>query len=163
MDDRDRDRQHLAHFRGGKSPITQILALGFYDGPTNGLLRCGEDGRVYRFDLLDDDLEQDIRIFGLAPLDSNAMTRLVEALSPYQESRWPVWVPRWEFPKEAIRSALDNLTDQILNGAGPPEFAIATSDLVKEILLAKEITVEDLASVADWFSFMGLAKAPAGI
>jgi hypothetical protein len=55
---------------------------------------------------------------------------------------------------------LDNLTDQVLNGAGPPKFAIATSDLAEEILSAKEITVEDLASVDDWFSFTGLAKAP---
>jgi hypothetical protein len=83
MDDRERNRRHLAHFRSGKSPITQILALGYYDGPTNGLLRCGEDGRVYRFNLLDDDFEQDIRIFSLAPIDSNAMARLVKALSPY--------------------------------------------------------------------------------
>ena len=42
---------HLHEGRHFPSPVERILALGYYDGPTEGVLRCGT-GEVYRFGLL---------------------------------------------------------------------------------------------------------------
>ncbi len=43
------------------SPVRRVLALGYYDGPTEGLLQC-EAGGVHRFEMLAWDSEtQDVR------------------------------------------------------------------------------------------------------
>jgi hypothetical protein len=154
------------HLRTGKSPFSRVIALDWYDGPRAGLLQCGECGREFRFELLDevinDDEGQDVRIFSLAPLPTHSMERLSDALSRYQTPVHPVWVPLWQFPTAEEESTLDRLTDQILDESGPPELAIATPDLMGEIVAAKAITTEDLAGVADGFSFLGIVrKVPA--
>ena len=161
MSDRAPCCRELTHFRSNKSPFTRIIALDWYDGPRAGLLQCGGCFREFRFEVLDeliDGEEQDVRVFSLAPLASGSLTRFSDALAPYETARYPVWVPRWKFPTEAERSVLDRLTDQIRDGAGPPELVIATPDLSEEIMAAKAITAEDLARVTDWFSFLGLVK-----
>ncbi len=108
--------------------------------------------------MIDDENEQDVRVFSLAPLAANALVRFSEALSPYETSTAPVWVPRWKFPTAAEQSALEQLTDQIIDEAGPPELAIASADLGQEIVAAKAITAENLVGVTDWFSFLGLVR-----
>lgn len=35
------------------SPFDRAVVLGWYDGPTDGLVRCGDCKRVYRFEMLD--------------------------------------------------------------------------------------------------------------
>jgi hypothetical protein len=145
-----------------RSPFSRIIALGWYDGPTAGLSQCGACSREYRFELMDELLdgenEQDLRVYSLAPLASGSVTRLTDALSRYESPRTPIWVPRWEFPTETERRALDSLSDQILDGAGPPELVIATPNLSEEIVVAKVIGPEERARVPDWFSFLGLVR-----
>jgi hypothetical protein len=145
-----------------RSPFSRIIALGWYDGPTAGLLQCGACSREYRFELLDElfdgEDEQDLRVYSLAPLVSGSVTRLTDALSRYELPRIPIWVPHWEFPTEAEKSELDRLSDQILDGAGPPELVIATPDLSETIVATKTVTPEDLVQITDWFSYLGLVR-----
>jgi hypothetical protein len=136
--------------------------MDWYDGPRAGLAQCGACSDEFRFETLDEvinnEQEQDLRVLSLAPLAPDSITRLSDALAQYQEPRTPVWVPLWKFPTEAEHDALDRLTDQILDAAGPPQWVIVTPDLSGEIVAAKAITAEDLTRVTDWFSFLGLVR-----
>ena len=69
------------------SPVLKILALGYYDGPTDGLLQC-ENGLVYRFEILAWDSEaQDVRVFSLAPMPPTAFDRLAELFARREKPR----------------------------------------------------------------------------
>lgn len=136
------------------SPVQRILALGFYDGPTEGVLQCGP-GRVYHFEILAWDPEtQDVRVFSLAPMPPAACDRLAELFARREKPRWPMWVPSWY-------EDLKEETDAVLRQAGPVEWVVATEDLMGTILAAKRIRPEDVRAVEDWRPFLGLgADAP---
>jgi hypothetical protein len=147
------------------SPFSKVLGLGYYDGPTNGLLECTPGGQVFKFDLLDNQGDPeglDLRVFGLAQLPSTALTQLAEAYARFWSPRWPVWVPVWHFPSREDQEAMERLTEQILGQAGPVQWVIAaTGDLLGEIIAAKRVTPDEVARITDWFSFLGIARQPA--
>jgi hypothetical protein len=153
MTDNQRAGQPLHEGTHFPSPFTRVLALGYHDGPTNGLLKCGRGDQIYKFDRLDGD---DVRIFALAPLPSPALEQLAEAYARYLTPHWPVWVPLWHFPTRADQEAMELLTDQVLQQAGPVEWVIATEDLLGESLAARSATSEEMTHVTDWFAFLGL-------
>lgn len=137
-----------------RSPFTRILALGYYDGPTEGLLECGPGGQVFRFRLLAWEPDtQDLRIFELAPFPATAFEELAGAFAAVEQPRWPVWVPGWQ--KE-----MGPATERVLAQTGPVAWVIATDNLRGEILAARQATAEQLAGVTDWPSFLGLTPAP---
>jgi hypothetical protein len=140
-------------------PFAKVLALGYYDGPIEGLLVCRSGAHGYLFKYLDGD---DLRIFSLTPIDPIAIARLVEALSPYQNPRWPVWIPIWSFPTEDEQSTLDRLTDRVLAEAGPPGWVMATEDLMGEPLTLRKIEPRAVEEVDDWFDYLGLS-APSNL
>src|SRR4051794_28105965 len=101
--------------RNYPSPVQKILALGYYDGPTEGALLSAPD-RVYRFRLLAWDEEtQDLRFFALAPLPPPAFERLAGVFARHETPRWPVWVASGQGgPQRAVEA--------ILGQAGPIEW-----------------------------------------
>lgn len=133
------------------SPVRQVLALGYYDGPTEGVLQCGH-GETYRFELLAWEPEtQDVRVFGLSPLPSLGWDRLTALCAAHESSRWPVWVVGWH-------DGLHQPIQDILRLAGPVEWVLATEDLQGEILRVKAIRPEEVARITNWGSFLGLAQ-----
>ena len=147
------------------SPFSRVVALGYYDGPTNGLLECGAGGQVFKFDLLDEQANPEgleVRVFGLALLSPSALTQLAQAYARFFTPRWPVWVPVWQFPRREDQEAMERLTDQVLQQAGPVQWVVATAgDLLGEVIAARRVTPEEASRVSDWFSFLGLARQPA--
>lgn len=142
------------------SPITRVLALGYYDGPVNGLLQCGPNGPHYKFDLLTWDIKtQDLRIFSLAQLPSAAWQQLTEAYERFWEPRWPIWCPLWQFPTEVDRNATERLTKDVLDQAESPTWVIAATDLLGEIQAAKATNENEIRRVTDWCMFLGLDVA----
>ncbi|MES4793290.1 MAG: hypothetical protein C4321_10210, partial [Chloroflexota bacterium] len=60
-----------------------MIVLGYYDGPTAGVMKCQECGAEYRFDLFDWDEreeEPDVRVVAFRPLPPGSFAELVEAL-----------------------------------------------------------------------------------
>lgn len=53
------------------SPFSRMLITNYYDGPIEGFVECHTCGRLYAFRKLAWDEDQDLRIFGLAPLDDD--------------------------------------------------------------------------------------------
>lgn len=134
------------------SPVQKVLAFDYYDGPTYGVLQCG-DGSTYRFDLLTWDQEtQDLRVFSLSPLPRPGWEQLIALCSAHESPRWPVWVLGWqEGPHEPV--------DAIKRQAGPVEWVVATEDWEGVMLRVKSIRPEELNQVTDWGTFLGLAQA----
>src|SRR6266487_451287 len=104
--DQQRPESALHEGTDYRSPFTKVLALGYYDGPTNGVLQCGDGGQVYKFDLIEGPFSTeeglwDMRVFALAPLPGSALARLAEGYSSFWAPRWPLWVPIWSFSDPA--------------------------------------------------------------
>jgi hypothetical protein len=142
---------------GNPSPFTRVLALGYYDGPTEGLAQCGNAGPTFRFVMLDNIAAdpEELRIFAVSPLPADAMDRAAQVLALHESPRWPVWVPGWQPEcKPAI--------DQILQETGPAEWLIATlGDLLGEVLVARR-TSPQWAPIdrAGLLAFLGLSEGP---
>ncbi len=132
----------------GPSPFDRVIALDWYDGPTEGLVRCGECGQVYRFDLLDSvDEDRGIRIYGLAPGLADTMDRLVDVLSPFMRPSWPMWAPLWKFSSEDDRIAVERAVDDLMAKAAARDFVIETTGLLDEIDAVKAAPAADAAPI----------------
>jgi hypothetical protein len=134
------------------SPVHKVLAFDYYDGPTYGVLQCG-DGSTYRFDLLAWDQEtQDLRVFSLSPLPRPGWDQLIALCSAHEAPRWPVWVLSWH---EEAHEPVDDIRGQ----AGPVEWVVATEAFPDgEMLRVKSIRPEELNQVTDWGRFLELAQ-----
>ena len=111
------------------SPVTRVLILGYYDGPTNGVLRLGDGARIYRFDRTDEDgfpVSTDGREFQLRPLPPESWDRLVAIIGEHIPPSWPNWAPLWRFPSPEIQRDVESEVDAILDRAGGVEWEIAT-------------------------------------
>jgi hypothetical protein len=126
------------------SPITRVLALGYTDGPTEGVLQFGEGGPVFRFSLIDEVREaapdrDDLRLFGLSGLPVGTLDELTKLLSPYLEPRWPVWVPVWRFPTEEIQNDIEGRVDSLLGPGGPVVWLLSATDLLGTVRLVRKV------------------------
>src|SRR3954447_1080191 len=72
-------------------PFARRVVLGFYDGPTSGLLQCAGCGAEYYFDMLDWDGDHRVRVFRLARLPAGSLNRFAAALSHLEKPSWPDW------------------------------------------------------------------------
>jgi hypothetical protein len=163
--------QQLSSLPGGRSPFTRIIALGFYDGPTAGILQCASCGAVYRFDMLDWDDNQEVRVFRLASLPPGSLDEAIRAFDKAGPPSWPVWVPvRAAFPSEEIAQQADATIQRILERAEPARYVVAWSGYGETILAAREVppgelagvpgwfSADDHASARDWFALLGLGR-----
>lgn len=117
-----------------QSPVSRIIALGWYDGPTEGILQIGATGANYRFQMIDEDgrgaAGLDPRVFRLYALPPDAFDSIIAAIDSPQEPRWPVWAPIWKFPTEEVRIAAERKIDEIMALAGPLAWLLV-GDLVR--------------------------------
>lgn len=153
--------QKLVGAQNALSPFQKVIALDYHDGPTAGLLQCKECSRAYRFNMVSWDDGQNVRIFTLALLPEGSFAQLESAYAQHQAPIWPLWVPRWEFPSDDAKHTLESRTEEVLGRAGPPQLVLASEDLSNRILLGKAITSQTIATVRDWFAFLGLSKLSA--
>jgi hypothetical protein len=128
------------------SPFTRLLAAGYYDGPTEGIVECGTCRRIFAFRMLAWDGEQNVRVFGLAPLEEEYETlckRLLKAPPAAGITVIPP-LPNME------RSELDRLL------ASPVTHVVASEDLLAELLSSRTVSREDLSRDHDWLQWLGL-------
>jgi hypothetical protein len=148
------------------SPFDAVIALGYYDGPEDGMVRCGGCGREYRLQLLDSRIESDeeneTRIFGLSPIPDGSLAEFIAAMSTYQEARSPNWVPLWAFTTDEERARMEDLVDRIFARAKPVELVLASTPWPSgEILSARSIPATEEIAQKDWFSELGLLPVAA--
>jgi len=145
--------QKPASLTNAEAPFSKLLVLGFYDGPTSGILQCGTCSAVYKFDMLDWDDIHEVRVFRLASLPVDSLDQCVKALAQPKPPRWPVWVPsRWDLSSDEARELADRDVQRILATEKPAELVVAWAGYAEKILGARKMPAADLANVPDWFS-----------
>lgn len=152
----------LARASRRSSPFDRAIVLGWYDGPTEGLVRCGACNRVYRFEMLDSvDEDRGIRVYSLAPLPADSMDLLVEASLLTQRRRGRCGHRSGSSPrKKTAPLSIEPLTNCCASPA--PEIVMTTPGLLDEIGDFKSISASETRDVHDWVSWMGLVRSPAG-
>lgn len=131
------------------SPFSRVVAVGYYDGPTSGVVECGVCATLYRFEKLDWDDEQDVRIFSLSPVRGRSISELTQDSGGVVPS-WPVWVLGGAATEDAAR-----LVEEISAAADPVEFIVATENLLGTIEVWRPV---GLAGDVDWFSELGIER-----
>ena len=109
---------------------SRVIALGYYDGPTEGAIEFA-DGDVYRFSMPDEDnqlaSQSTVRRYELSPLAPDAIDRIATTLAPFCRPAWPFWFPQWNFPSREVEDAISTAVDAVLSETGPVEWHLATS------------------------------------
>lgn len=130
----------------------RAVAYGWYDGPTSGILECGACARLFRFDTLaeltDAQGGDDLRIYRLAPLPAGAIEKAVEVMAPYEEPRWPVWVP---LVRDEIRETVGPKLDELIAGAGAAELIIGCLGYGRVYAVRRPPE----QPVGDWLEYVG--------
>ena len=147
---------------GPDSPFSRVEYIDYDDGPTSGAVQCRSRLETYRFELLDRDSEgkydrqawdqgQEIRIFALSVLPLPSFLRLVDILGR-PESR----------KRMAEDATYFDEVHSILGAADRRELVIATHGIRTPIIAARGVIDADIASVQDWFGFLGLTPQTEG-
>ncbi len=134
---------------GSQSPFSRLIALKYYDGPTEGFVECGACQTTFYFKLLDWDDGQDLRIFALREAIGASIEGIAQALGA-GEPRWPNWVPTGPIQSETIFNAT-TLEDRAV---------VATADLLNGIILGWVAVAPgdiEFASI-NWFERLGLSR-----
>lgn len=122
----------MADFISGRnhpSPVERVIAFGYYDGATDGVMDLG--GTEYRFDLSDETHNPDgcdERRYDLRPLPPGSFQQVVAIVGEHLEPRWPAWVPIWKFPSAEVRAEVERQVEAVLGQAGEPRWRLTTSD-----------------------------------
>ena len=120
------------------SPVVRVVALGFYDGPTDGVLQTA-DGTAYRFDLAGEEYNPDgldDRTFLLRPLPPGAFEEVADLLAPAGRPEAAVWVPRWPVAPSDRQAEIDRRLDALLASAGPPAWQVHCRSLTDTVSAA---------------------------
>ena len=142
----------------GSAPAVfdRVIALGYYDGPTEGVLSCGACGKNYVFRMCGwDPDDDDVRVFELRPVGNSSLDSVLEIFAHVGPPRSPVWLPLWRFDTpELERQASDDIA-ALLRPIGTARLIIATSDLAGSISAARRVDhVEPDRTVEDWLRWL---------
>lgn len=138
--------KHIETATPDHSPLNRMLVTGYYDGPTEGFVECRECGQTYAFRKLAWDDEQDVRIFGLAPLDERLDQIREDVLKLAQGGDVVRVVP---LAGDGAQPALDRLA------ASPIRYVVASLDLRKGLLAQRALAPDDMGD-RNWFEWLGI-------
>jgi len=157
---------------GGSSPFARLLAFGYEDGPTEGVVQCAGCSMAYWFELLAIDVDgvhdriawergAELRVFALSPLPAGTFKRIVDVLSAVEEPRWPAWMPTFGRTSPLVNSVVERWITPAITSAGLDRIAVVAPDLLSPIVAARPLVGE--AVDGDWFALLGTPVAkPAG-
>jgi hypothetical protein len=130
-----------------------VIATGYFDGETEGFLRCGVCGQSYRFQLLDWDEHQDRRIFTLVRISQSLYDSVVSILSDaYGDSPPRYWVPHRPSLATSTREATNHEIATLLRSSTAPEAVFMTEHVEREILSLALIESKTSFENVDWWA-----------
>lgn len=106
---------------------TRMILLGYYDGPTEGVIQFG-NGSVYRF-VMPDEEDQLCRHwfprdYEFHPLPPDALDRLEAVLAEHLTPQRPAWYVNWDFATPDIERETDERAAAVLAEAGPAAWLV---------------------------------------
>lgn len=131
-------RHIIGEVRDIPSPFDRLVATGYYDGPTDGLVECGTCGRLYAFEKIDWDDGQNLRIFSLAPVGGSFAD--IEDHASVKPG-WPTWILNAD-------GEVGELVQQASASSSRAEFVVASRDLLKVV---EVWSPAGLQPGVDWF------------
>ena len=95
-----------------KTHLPNIIALGFYDGATEGFTVGHREGVVCYFKIIAWDGDQDTRLYVVSEIDSSAYDEFVMILLRNGEIPSPLmWIPPWRFRVENDERRANQIVD----------------------------------------------------
>lgn len=109
---------------------TRMILLGYYDGPTEGVMQFGLGGPAYRFVMPDEEEQLSRRSFpreyAFHPMPADALDRLEAVLAEHLTPERPAWYVTWQFETPEIERETDERVTAILAEAGPAAWLVTT-------------------------------------
>lgn len=130
-------------------PFLRVIAVGYYDGPTEGFTECSQCGQAYTFRLLDWDNLQDLRVFAYSPLAINLSAigdRLL--VLPDGHASLSIVPPLEEDEEKFVKTLLNQNATRVAAFEGWPGRSS----------IWRDVTGVDLTNPRDWFSFLGIKQ-----
>src|SRR5687768_1561221 len=138
---------------GTASPLSKMVALGFDDGPTEGIVCCENCSSAYRFETLAIDFDgrydhpswdrgEELRVFALTSLPPETFDRIVDWLSSIESPRWPVWAPGVGSPSSELARVIEAEVVPALAGSSGPRLLIAAANLLATIVAIRDFPTE---------------------
>lgn len=134
------------------SPFTRVLAAGYYDGPTEGIIACGACGRAFAFRLLKWDSDQDLRVFAIGGIQEDFEDLVERWIGANRSEAVTILPPLSTEANGQLVRLLESATSHV----------VAAEDLLTELLAIQEITPADAIGEVDWFSRLGLHRRSSG-
>jgi hypothetical protein len=128
-----------------------LVAIDYYDGPTEGIVECSSCRALFWFDKLDWDDGQDVRIFSLAPIPGKTLDG-IERSDRDPRTKWPtlvVWANQTELVAEV---------HNLKRAVGAVESVVATEDLLNHLLAWQPVNPVPPVRARDWFLEFGLSR-----
>lgn len=132
--------------------FSRLLALGYYDGPTEGIAECAE-GHVAVLRLRDWDQYQDLRVFSVREYPDVRFDELEIAVSEFEEPTWPIFLPT-----QPLSARADALVQRLLDDAWPPDYLIASTDPTGTIRASRLYSGIADTNACDWFAEAGVTR-----
>lgn len=134
---------------GFMSPYcTALVALGYYDGPTEGVGWLQSGVTIY-FKMMGWDKEQWRRLFAAIPVARSLATDFRKKLTNYEAERYPIWAPnaKNEFP--GIVTAVNTFKHEIRRIVAQTSnlYLVESHDLVSDSSRVVEVKGEELLRV----------------
>jgi hypothetical protein len=130
-------------------PFSRTIAIGFYDGPTDGFTECSRCHRAYHFRKLEWDELQELRIFGFAPVQSDLDTIARRLGIQFNKDQPVSVVPPLDDAREAfLRKLLADTPVRVAAIIGWPG----------QSSVWRDVRGQAVTAVTDWFAFLGLTR-----
>jgi hypothetical protein len=110
----------------------RLIAINFYDGPTEGFVSSVDDGFAYFFKVAAWDEGQDRRLYVLGDVPRSTYQELVEILMSQQQGAFsPVWVPSWKFVDPEVESRVNNIVEMGRSSLRAPAMLVLSESLLE--------------------------------
>ena len=141
----------------------KIIAIGYYDGATEGFIQAVFANQPFYFKLIAwDDQLQDKRVFVLKKVGAERYAEFVQLIKDSHESfkLTPTWLPNWSFPKDDDREKADRFLEECRDNSevyllvlgsnieGKVQSIIPTSEIVTKAL--NSASKEGVDSIENW-------------
>jgi hypothetical protein len=142
----------------------RLLALAFYDGPTEGFVRGFGGDTTHFFRVVAWDESQDLRLYLLGQITQNIYQELLAILTRAgQPQLGDIWTPKWEFDDVALQSRANRIVREARSALDAPSVFVLGESLLEackvvtptqaQLESAKALVQLDWpGSLADWLA-----------
>jgi hypothetical protein len=144
--------------------FSKIIAFGYEDGPTNGVVQSADGATAYRFELLATDIDgaydyeawdrgEELRVYSLTMLLAGTFERIVGILSLIEKPNWPIWTPGMVHRSPTFDALFMREVDPLLHVTVGRRFVV-----IVHSLLAPPVEIHQLHGQKgpdNWFTLLG--------